>query len=152
MKGQQTLTFQTRTGNLVDWTFNQEQTTIAKMILMHELPFKFIESEGLCHFTVLCSFILNSSFEAHVLKDCMGIYKQEGIWGMFQRACVTIYCLTLLTILHIYVLLSISLTKIISCRRESLTCCVIPRYKGKQVGKNESTSVYLILGLLRFMH
>ncbi|KAK8617078.1 hypothetical protein V6N13_117046 [Hibiscus sabdariffa] len=74
------------------WRFDQEKTreTLAKMVIVDELPFSFVESEG---FRMFCKVVIpdfNPPSRATITRDCYALFieKKEDIEEFFLRICL----------------------------------------------------------------
>lgn len=150
-KGQQTLSFQpmgrgecsSNSNKLVHWSFNQESSRIAfaKMIIIDELPFRFIEHEGFRHFMSVTQPEFKFVSRSTVVKDCFSIYMKERkklkdvLTESCQRVCLTVDCWTSLQNISYTRLITHFVDKEWKLHKKIINFCVIPSHKGKEIGQ-----------------
>jgi hypothetical protein len=106
-KSQSTLSFDAKkegqvgegsVGNLVIAKYNIQKIreALAKMVIVNELPFKFVEGEGFHDFMKTVESRFKIHFRYTVMKDCMKIFisEKEKLREMFLTAGVQVYLTT----------------------------------------------------------
>ena len=88
---------------LVNWRFDQvlARKALARMVIVDEMPFKFVERDGFRHFiNVICpKFRISSRWT--ISRDCFELFNEERVKLMnevknsCQRICLTIDIWTL---------------------------------------------------------
>ncbi|XP_059627280.1 zinc finger BED domain-containing protein RICESLEEPER 2-like [Cornus florida] len=149
-KKQKLISFQSTTegeGVMVSWKFDQElcRQALTKMIIIDELPFKFVEREGFCYFLSVLQpkFKLLSRFT--VVRDCLKLYAIEKkrlktlVNQLNQRICFTTDIWTSIQNLSYMCLTAHFFDKNWTLHKRILNFCIIPSHKGKEIGRAVET-------------
>ena len=146
-KKQKTLCFQS-TGEecenqLVNWKFEQElcRKALARMIIIDELPFKFVEREGFRYF---CS-VMQPKFKIMsrntIARDCLELYATEkkklknALTSATQRVCFTTDLWTSLQNMSYICLTAHFIDRDWNLHKRILNFCVIHSHKGVAIGQ-----------------
>jgi hypothetical protein len=151
-KSQSTLSFDAKNegqmgegsvGNLVIAKYNVQKIreALAKMVIVDEFPFKFVEGEGFRDFmkTVESRFKIPSRYT--VMKDCMKIFisEKEKIRAMFlttgARVCLTTDTWTSIQNLNYMCVTCHFIDSDWNLHKRIINFSLIPNYKGETIGK-----------------
>jgi hypothetical protein len=134
-------------GNLVIAKYNGQKirTAIAKMIIVDELPFKFVDGEGFQDFmkTVEPRFSIPSRFT--VMKDCYKLFlsEKEKLRAMFittgARVCLTTDTWTSVQNLNYMVITCHFIDCDWNLHKRIISFSLIPDHKGETIGKKIET-------------
>ncbi|XP_074279075.1 zinc finger BED domain-containing protein RICESLEEPER 2-like [Silene latifolia] len=126
------------------WSFDQEKirSSLAKMIIIDELPFRTVEGEG---FKGFCKdmnpqFVIPSRFT--VARDCYQLYLekrtqlQEFFGNMSSRVCLTTYCWTSGQNLGYMCLTAHFIEADWNLHKRIINFCQIPGHSGKVIGQS----------------
>ncbi|XP_059671033.1 zinc finger BED domain-containing protein RICESLEEPER 2-like [Cornus florida] len=130
-------------GVMVSWKFDEElcRQTLTKMIIIDELPFKFVEREGFRYFLSVLQpkFKLLSRFT--VVRDCLALYAIEKkklktlVSQLNQRICFTTDIWTSIQNLSYMCLTANFIDKNWTLHKRILNFCIMPSHKGKEIGR-----------------
>jgi hypothetical protein len=130
-------------GNLVIAKYNVQKIreALAKMVIVDELPFKFVEGEGFHHFmkTVESRFEIPSRYT--MMKDCMKIFisEKEKLRAMFlttgARVCLTTHTWTSVQNLNYMCVTCHFIDSDWNLHKRIINFSLIPNHKGETIGK-----------------
>jgi hypothetical protein len=130
-------------GNLVIAKYNVQKImeALAKMVIVDELPFKFVEGEGFHDFmkTIESRFKIPSHYT--VVKDCMKIFisEKEKLRAMFlttgARVCLTIDTWTSVQNLNYMCVTCQFIDSDWNLHKRIINFSLIPNNKGHTIGK-----------------
>jgi hypothetical protein len=134
-------------GNLVIAKYNASKIRVAisKMIIVDELPFRFVEGEGFQEFmkTVEPRFLIPSRYT--VMRDCVKLFmfEKEKLRAIFlttgARVCLTTDCWTSVQNLNYMCVIAHWVDSEWNLHKRILNFCLIPNHKGETIGKKIET-------------
>ena len=146
-KGQTTLGFKPKTegdptSGLVPVTFNLDRCrqALAEMLIIDELPFRFVEGEGFRKYTfVTCPKWTKIPSRVTIAKDCYGVFvKQKKLLKNAlkgQRICLTTDTWTSLQNLNYMCLTAHFIDNDWKLHKRILNFCIVESHKGFVLGK-----------------
>ncbi|KAJ8631852.1 hypothetical protein MRB53_025175 [Persea americana] len=125
------------------WKFSQDvcREELARMIILDELAFKFVENEGFRRFCSMMQPLFKPISRVTIAKDCMALYAAERkkLKSMFlkskQRICLTTDAWTSNQNLSYMCLTSHWIDKDWNLHKKILNFCVISSHKGEAIGR-----------------
>ncbi|KAK8691086.1 hypothetical protein V6N13_074607 [Hibiscus sabdariffa] len=70
------------------WHFDQDEIrkALARMVVVDELPFSFVEREGFCHFCKIAAPIFVPPSRATITRDCYALFieKKKEVEELFE--------------------------------------------------------------------
>lgn len=126
-----------------NWKFDQKacRDALARMILMDELPFRFVERAGFRAFCRVLQPIFKEISRHTVARDCVDLYASEKtkIKNLFrkssQRICLTTDSWTSLQNVSYMCLTAHFIDKDWILHKRIINFCVISSHKGEAIGK-----------------
>ena len=114
---------------------------LARMIIVDELPFRFVEHEGFNYYMNVVESRFPIPFCVTIAKDCMKLYLNERkklkdvLSKKVQKVCLTTDTWTSVQTITTFVWHAILLIVIGSIKREFLNFCLVPNHKGETIGR-----------------
>ncbi|KAF7150585.1 hypothetical protein RHSIM_Rhsim02G0186500 [Rhododendron simsii] len=127
--------------NLVPMTFSADacKKALAKMIIIDELPFSFVEGEGFKQFIEVVQPMWKPSGRLVMAKNCMLIYGEEKMAlkqiVKHQRLCLTTDTWTSVQNLNYMCLTGHFIDDNWKYQKKILNFCVVPNHKGDTLGR-----------------
>ena len=124
------------------WKFSQDvcREKLAKMIILDELPFKFLENEGFRRFCSMMQPLFKPISRVTIAKDCMALQVEgKKLKSMFSKSkqgiCLTTDVWTSNQNLSYMFLTSHWIDKDGNLHKKILNFCVIFSHKGEAIGR-----------------
>ncbi|KAK9273474.1 hypothetical protein L1049_018284 [Liquidambar formosana] len=128
--------------SLSNWKFDQElcRQALTKMIIVDELPFKFVEREGFKNFVSVLQPRFQLLSRSTVATDCLNLYKNEKVKlknvlkNCVQRISLTTDLWTSLQNISYMCLTGHFIDKDWKLQKRILNFCVVTSHKGEVIG------------------
>jgi hypothetical protein len=130
-------------GNLVITKYNAEKikASISKMIIVDELPFRFVDGEGFQEFMNMVEPRFKIPSRVTVMKDCVSLYmaEKEKLRAMFMksnaRVCLTTDTWTSVQNLNYMCITANFIDSDWNLHKRIINFCLISNHKGQTIGK-----------------
>ncbi|KAK0582640.1 hypothetical protein LWI29_028046 [Acer saccharum] len=131
------------TGNLVAMGFSKDacRKALSKMIVLDELPFSFVEREGICHFCSVACPKFDPPSRTTIARDINKLYLDDKVMlkSMFsfnkKRVCLTTDCWTSIQNTNYMVITAHFIDSGWELHKRILNFYVVPNHKGETIGK-----------------
>ncbi|KAG5548554.1 hypothetical protein RHGRI_014043 [Rhododendron griersonianum] len=129
------------------WKFDQVacRNALAKMIIIDELPFKFVDHEGFSEFCTVMQPYFNVISRFTVARDCVALYtgEKEKLRNLLtksgQRICLTTDSWTSIQNVSYMCLTAHFIDKDWKLHKRILNFCVVTSHKGEAIGRAVET-------------